>query len=247
MKRSLHFKAVAMIGAVMVLPLTACGSGSAERKPQDAETTSWPQPPSVTEVVWNGNLAGVSGVAAPSARVVFSGEAGEAYAVTADDEGQFLLWIEVPQGGLMLHPRIQIGQTGVEGQGVMFLASHPKPVVAILFAGEGAYRLDGNRPLDAVDSDGEAMIVTGRFAPGHRTHILVGGQSIPVTANEDGRWAVVTTTGPGPVDMVLDGVPYRFAGTGSASDVVSHTESGWTIRREWREGAVQTTWLPEGK
>lgn len=247
MKRFVRVKAVAMALTVCVLPLAACGSGVAERGQQDSASESWPQPPSVTEVKWNGNLAGVSGVAAPSARVVFGGESGEAYAVTADAEGSFLLWIEVPTEGLLLHPRVQVGQTGVEGQGVMFLASHPKPVAAILFAGEGAYRLDGNRPLDAVDADGEALIVTGRLAPGHRTNLVVGGQSIPVRANEDGRWAVVATSGAGPVDIVLNGTSYHFAGLGASGEGRTHNESGWMIRREWGGGAVQTTWLPEDK
>ena len=251
MKRYLNHKSVATVLAAFVLPLavslSGCDTNGAEGKPQGESEVGWPQPPSVGKVVWNGNLAGLSGDAAPSARVVFSGERGEAYAVTADKDGNFMLWIEVPQGGLILTPRVQIGQVGVEGQGVLFLASDPVPVAAVLFSGEGAYRLDGTGPLDSVDSDGSAMIVTGRKTSDRTPSLSVGGVSIPVNANDDGRWAVVATPGGGPVDIVLDGKPYRYPS--SQADLANrvHIESGWVIRRDVGGGAVQTTWLPEDK
>lgn len=247
MKRYLHLKSVATAVVILALPLSGCGSEAGEGKLQDEASVGWPQPPSVSEVVWNGSLAGLSGVAAPAARVVFSGERGEAYAVTADQEGRFMLWIEVPQGGLILNPRVQVGQVGVEGQGVLFLASDPVPVAAILFSGEGAYRLDGKGPLDSVDSDGSAMIVTGRKVSDRAISLNVGGQSIPVTPNDDGRWAVVATPGGGPVDIALDGMSYRFGGSMQGTETRFHSESGWVIRRNVGGRAVQTTWLPEDK
>lgn len=247
MKRYLHVKSVAVAMAVLVLPLVACGQGSTERKPQGSEASDWPQPPSVSEVVWRGNLAGVSGVAAPSARVVFGGEGGEAYAVTADAQGQFMLWIEVPEGGLLLYPRVQVGQVGVEGQGVMFLARQPEPVAAILFAGEGAYRLGHNGALDAVDTDGEALIVSGHLTSERPVSLLVNGQSIPVIANDDGRWAVVANSGSGSVSIAVDGKPYRFTDLPDGPAVRVYTESGWFIRRDLGGEAVQTTWLPADK
>lgn len=247
MKRYLHLKSVATAVMMLALPLAGCGSDAGERNPQGEASVGWPQPPSVSNVAWNGNLAGLSGVAAPSARVVFSGERGEAYAVTADQEGHFKLWIEVPQSGLLLNPRVQVGQVGVEGQGVLFLASDPKPVAAILFSGEGAYRLDGNGPLDSVDSDGSAMIITGRKTSDRAISLNVGGQNIPVVANEDGRWAVVATSGSGPVNIVLDGVTYRFEVSAKQAEPRFHSESGWVIRRNVGGEAVQTTWLPEDK
>lgn len=251
MKRYLHHKSVATALAVLVLPLAVslggCDKNGSEGKPQGESTAGWPQPPSVGKVVWNGNLAGLSGDAAPSARVVFSGERGEAYAVTADQDGHFMLWIEVPNGGLILTPRIQIGQVGVEGQGVVFLASDPVPVAALLFAGEGAYRLDGSGPLDAVDSDDAAMIVTGRVTSDRAPSLSIGGVTVPVNANDDGRWAVVATPGSGPVEIVLDGKSYRYPSSQAGLVNRVHSESGWVIRRDVGGGAVQTTWLPEDK
>ena len=247
MKRYRQVKYAVTALAVAGTMLSGCGPNGSEQSFERAAVSSWQQPPSVGAVSWLGQMATISGLVSPSARVVFAGERGEAYAVSADAGGNFTLVIDVPNEGLLLRPRIQIGAGTIEGQGALFLASGDRPVAAILFAGEGAYRLDGGGLLDAVDADGEALILSGRAEKGRDTTLVVNGQNVTVDANSDGRWAVVAPDNGAPIDIVLDGVGYRFPGIQRTAGVSRIRDSGWLVTRDFGGDAVQSTWLPMDK
>jgi len=247
MKRYRQVKYAVASFAVVAAMLSGCGRSDPQKSLEHSAVNGWQQPPSVISVSWRGQMASVSGMASPAARVIFAGERGEAYAVSADADGNFVLVINVPEAGLLLRPRAQVGTGAVEGQGALFLASGMQPVAAILFAGEGAYRLDGGGLLDAVDADGEALILSGRSEKGRDTTLVVDGQNVTVNANEDGRWAVVAPDNRAPVEIVLNGVGYRFPGIQKAAGVRAINDSGWLVTRDFGGNAVQSTWLPSDK
>lgn len=247
MKRCRQVKYALTSFAVVAVMLSGCNREGSPESLERSAVNGWQQPPSVLSVSWREQMASVSGLASPSARVVFAGERGEAYAVSANSDGNFLLVIDVPKEGLLLRSRIQVGGGAVEGQGVLFLAASPQPVAAILFAGEGAYRLDGGGLLDAVDADGEALILSGRAVAAQETSLIVGGQNVSVDANADGRWAVVSPDTGAPVDIVLNGVSYHFPGVQKEAGLRTGEDSDWLVTRNFGGNAVQSTWLPAGK
>ena len=247
MKRCLVIKyaLVAFVATGLSSSLAGCGREPEVAQLQGRSESGWRQPPSVARVGWGNGEVLLDGVADPGARVVFAGENGQAYAGTADAGGQFHISLRVPEGGLMLRPRVQVGERFAEGPGLLFLSRGPNPVAAVLFAGEGAFRLDGQTGLDAIDADGKTLIVSGRVGHDKKPSLRVAGVLVPAEPNDDGRWAVVVPFGAGGAQIELDGRVYQYPGMGTQDRVL--TREGWALRRNFVGGAVQTTWLPANK
>lgn len=247
MKRYKGHKSAITVMALSIGLLAACDEGVSPT-PVEEQEEQWHQPPSVTEVSWKGETAAVSGVADPNGRVVFMVQGGQSYAASADNAGRFSLSVMVPPEGLLLQPRLQIGQSTVAGPGQLFIAPHDVGLAAVLFPGDPALRLSGEGPLDAVDRDGKALVVTGRTAPGRPPQLEVNGRTVDTQPDAEGRWAVVLPSSGAPSRVLVGGRAYEVPGySADTSNFSGRVGDGWLVRRNFGDGAVQSTWFPLDK
>jgi len=247
MKRYQGHKSAFVIAALSGAFLMGCDE-AAMPVPVEKQDEQWREPPSVTDVNWKGETATVSGVADPGGRVVFIVESGQSYAATADTQGSFSLSVMVPPEGLLLQPRLQTGRSTVGGPGQLFIAPREVGLAAVLFPGDPSYRLTGNGPLDAVDRDGEAQVISGRATGGRATQLDVNGRAIDAHADANGRWAVVVPSSGAPSRIVVAGRSYDVPGySADTSDFSGRVGHGWLVRRNFGDGAVQSTWFPLDK
>lgn len=247
MKRHHDYKSFAALIVAGFVIVSGC-----DQQPIAAATTEqgqsrWLQPPSIVSVEWSASHALISGVASGGARVVFVGSGEATYAASADAKGEFSLTVRVPDEGLILQPRLQLDRSSVAGPGQLFISPQEIGTAAIVFPGEGAYRLTGDGPLDAVDSDGRTLIISGRTIGAEVEPLFVGGNEIPTLANEDGRWAVVVPFDGSTAGISIGGRRYLYREDSAPSVLNASDSSGWYIRRDLGQGAVQTTWLPLDK
>lgn len=246
MKRGITVKSLIVITCAVGSAVAGCSPAPENAPPQASDDGGWMHPPSIASVEWKAGSIGAEGVTMPFGRVVFAGEEGQSYAVTADNGGRFVVWLQVPETGALLNTGLQTERGAVVAPGVLFAAGGQHPAAAVLYAGEGAYRLDGVGPIDAVDGDGQTVIVSGRGKPNGSFSVQVASQTIPVTADGGGRWAVVAPADVGPVTIAMENRSYVYPGTHArgSDSYRGYINGGWLVRRKFADGAVQTTWLP---
>ena len=247
MKRYKGHKSAFTLMALSVGLLAACDQG-VNPVPVENQEEQWREPPSVTAVNWKGETATVSGVADPGGRVVFMVQGGQSYAASADGEGHFSLSVMVPPEGLLLQPRLQMGQSTVAGPGQLFIAPQDVGLAAVLFPGDPSLRLSASGPLDVVDRDGEAQVIAGRSAASKPTQLEVNGRTIDAQPDKEGRWAVVLPSSGAPSRIVVGGRSYEVPGySADTTDFSGRLGDGWLVRRNFGDGAVQSTWFPLDK
>lgn len=227
-----------MLAAFSVL--SACQAPSS-RPDVDAggEPSAWLRPPMIAAVTRGGGAAVVTGQADPGARVVLRGEGGAAFAAAADPQGKFVVRIAELGGDLILTPEVQNGQeAAASADRLVLLASGPS---ALLRAGGSTLRLDApSGGLDAIDSDGRALLASGRGQAGRDVVIAVAGRMIRTTVNADGRWSVMLPAAARSltIDNVEQSLPLM---TGEGVSVVG---GGQMIGWRTPDGALQNSWLP---
>ncbi|MEG1453856.1 hypothetical protein [Brevundimonas sp.] len=169
---------------------------------------------------------------------------GRVYAANARPDGSFEIELNVPDQGLYLKPRAQVGQEFIDGHGLIFLKPGEHPVAVTLTDGEASYRLAHNSALEAVDSDGAMLIVSGHSPTTAVPSLLVDGQTMPVELDSRGHWAVILPAGKGPTVINLDERVYNYPGFGTVESGIEFVADGWRITRKIGDKAVQSTWLP---
>ncbi len=116
--------------------------------------------------------------------------------------------------------------------------------IILIAAGEPTVRLDGRGALDAVDSDGEATVISGRLS-GEPPSVVVNGQAGQAVAGRDGDWRV-TRPGIGAASIVVGGQSFDFPGAGAQSDFAPvRAGNGWRLTWPTGPSGRQTTWLPD--
>ncbi len=224
--------------------LSACKPADQTKIDQSIAGTEWLRPPSLENAVWDGNAIRLEGVAEPNGRVVLAGLNGRVYAANAKPDGRFEIELNVPDQGLYLKPRSQVGQEFIDGHGLVFLKPGDHPVAVTLTDGEASYRLAHNGALEAVDSDGAMLIVSGHAPSAKVPILLVNGEIMPVELDSRGHWAVVLPSGNGPSVIQLDNQSYHYPGAGTVESGIEFISDGWRITRKIGDKAVQSTWLP---
>lgn len=243
MKRSVSARTMTCAAISLLAFLAACG----REEPLVSETASnaseWQQPPSITQVRWNGSKAVLEGVAEPASRVIFAGAGGAVHAANADGEGHFDISLDVPEGGLLLKPRSQIGQTFINGFGEVYVLAAPVRVAVTLIDGDASYRIGAAGPLDAVDSDGAVLMLSGRTRKTGDVRVTLNGETYTSRPDHSGRW-VLAVSGAGPARISVEGRDYDFSGAEAGESPPQMIGQGWRITRNLGGKAVQTTWLP---
>jgi len=237
-------KTLTCAAVLSVFALSACKPADQTAIDQGIASTEWVRPPSLDNAIWNGNEIRLAGAAEPNGRVVLAGMNGRVYAANAKPDGSFEIELNVPDQGLYLKPRSQIGQEFIDGHGLVFLKAGEHPVAVTLTDGEASYRLAHNSALEAVDSDGAMMIVSGHAPTTSVPRLLVDSRVMPVELDSSGHWAVILPAGKGPSVIKLGERTYHYPGLGAVESGIDFVSDGWRITRKIGDKAVQSTWLP---
>lgn len=248
MKRSIVVKAALLTALVLVAPsLGACSEkkdAAVAAQPGAPAETPWARPPMVDAARREGGEAVVKGAAAPGARVVLRGADGAAVAVSADADGRFELRAPLTPGDVRLRPEVQIGEDAAPSPETLVLLQGGAGPIVLIAAGEPTSRLDGRGRLDAVDSDGAVLIVSGR-STGSPPEVTIDGRPVPVLGRADGGWRA-TAPDAGAASLVVDGERFDYPGVGSQSDFQSQRAGdGWRLTWPTGPSGRQTTWLPD--
>ena len=195
-----------------------------------------------------GNLI-VQGSAAPLGRVVLRGAGETAYAAGADDRGRVELRIQPPAADTLFVVETRTGQDAAPAPQRLLVAKDPAGPIALLAAGAPTRRLDPAGALDVIDGDGEALVASGRAAPGTKVSVLVGGAAaIETLVGKDGRWSLLLDApGGAATDVTVGGRLYRYPGSGPAiSDGFALEAVQGGFRASWRLSAAsqQSSWFP---
>lgn len=231
------------MGIVSAL-VSACTAGGEDAARQEGapETSAWVRPPQIDGAIREGEMLVVRGAAGADARVVLRGADGAAVAVGADKAGRFELRIPAPSGDLRLTPEVQVGEDAAASPETLVVIKGG-PIVLIA-AGEPTVRLDGRGALDAVDSDGQAILVSGR-ASGEPPIVTMNGQRVRILTEQNGEWRA-TRPGAAAASISVGGRAFDFPGVGAQSDFTPvRAGEGWRLTWPTGPSGRQTTWLPD--
>lgn len=238
--------AMAAVSVTMVAALSACSrDGEGAPRASDAAATSpWVQPPHVQTARRDGAMILVQGRAGPDARVVLRGADGAAVAVGADATGRFELRVPAPPGDVRLTPEVQVGEDAAPSPETLVLIRGGVGPIVLVAAGEPTVRLDGQGVLDAVDSDGSAVIVSGR-SKGAPPVVLIDGERAEVMRGPGRGWRA-RSPGGGAATIDVDGTRFAFPGLGAQSDFTPvRAGEGWRLTWPTGPSGRQTVWLPD--
>lgn len=246
MKRAIF---AGVILAAVAGGLAACSPPRApETRADPGPTSGWTRSPAILAVRRGPATLIFSGQAQPRARVVLRNDSGAAYAAAADDQGRFEIRMAVPQGALLLRPETQIGQNAVASPDRLLIIDGGRGPIAVLRPGGPTQRLDAAPPLGAIDSDGRAVMASGRTADGRaRVPVVAGDETLEVTSDRSGRWSVMLDPA-APTDVLrVSGQTYAWPGTGGAPGPlqVERAGEGWRVGWTGPAGARQWTWMPD--
>ena len=231
----------------------ACSPAPEGRAPEAQAGSGWVTPPRIEAVERTASGLTVRGRAAPQGRVVLRAAGGTAYAVGADANGLFDLQVRSPANDTLFMVETQDGQDASPAPYQMLVSRDPAGPTALLSPGAPTKRLDRAGPLDVVDSDGHALLASGRAAPGSSVAVSVAGRE-PVQAHvgPDGRWSqVLTNEGAGATDIVVAGRRYAYpgpvlgSGGGGGLAIVSNPQ-GWSASWPVQPRSRQGSWFPAG-
>ena len=226
-----------------ILTVAACGE-PAQPTHQTTLESGWVRTPEIDVVSTSGRELIVRGHAAPLGRVVISGAGGLAYAAGADEEGRFELRVPRPTRDTLLSVEARIGQTGFPAPYRLLIGADAVAPIALLTIGAPSRRLDTAPGLDALDTDGRAVFLSGR-APAGTLVVIEGTGRRETSADIDGRWSMVGA-GSGDAPLRVAGAAYSPAPGGSTEpDVLQRSGAGWRITWSGPGGGRQSTWFPD--
>lgn len=237
-----------MLGAATLMALAACSAPALQPAQAEPGASAWVTTPMIQAAVRTPEGLMLRGMTAPSGRVVVRGSAGVAYATNADGQGRFVLRIGPVATDTLFVVETQNGQEAAPAPYRLLLTRDPAGPIALLAPGGPSRRLDQTGPLDVIDSDGRALLVSGRGVPGGTASVATnGGAARDLRTGPDGRWvapmdvasAEITVGGRRYVRPVMSGAP------GETPLVVSTMSGGrlvvWSTSRE----VAQSSWFPD--
>lgn len=234
------------LAATAVAPTGCSRAPAAPDAEASAQASRWAAPPRVESVEATGEGLVVRGAAPRQGRVVLIASSGDSYAASADGAGRFEIRIPPLPQDVLFQPGLQLGQDVAVGAERLLVARDG--LAALLTLGGASRRLDRRMPLEAVDGDGQGLIVSGRASPGAAVALTLNGTRIPVTADADGRWSAMLNAGAGAAVLGVDGARYLYPGGDAPSRPgLAVTRAGDGRRVDWRpaSGGGQSSWFPD--
>ncbi|WP_312597723.1 hypothetical protein [Brevundimonas sp.] len=245
MKRRISVTIVAGLAASS-LALSACSrSDGGVAGPAGAEKASpWVRPPMIDGVMRDGPVLIVRGAADPNARVVLRAADVAAVAVNADAAGRFELRLPPLQGDVRLTPEVQVGEDAAISPETLVVIQGGAGPVALIAAGQPTVRLDGSGVLNAVDSDGSTLVVSGPAGP-KAPIVTIGGAEANAAPAPQGQWRAMVGRAGG-VAITVDGQTFDYPGdAGNGGFTISRAGQGWRIVWHVAPGGHQSAWLPD--
>jgi len=244
---------IGMTALTALCGAAACSPAPEGRAPEAQLGAGWVKPPQIETVERTGSGLSVRGRAAPQGRVVLRAAGGTAYAVGADANGRFDLQVRSPANDTLFMVETQDGQDASPAPYQMLVSRDPAGPTALLSPGAPTRRLDPAGPLDVVDSDGHALLASGRAAPGSSVAVSVAGREpVQVRVGADGRWRLaLTSEGAGAAEIVVAGRRYAYPGPalgrggGEGLAMVSNPQ-GWSVSWPVEPRSRQGSWFPAG-
>lgn len=237
-----------MAGLVAVA-LGGCTPTPAQKTATQPQVGSgWVRPPAIAAVQRAPAGLVFTGMAEPGARVVLRSESGTAYAAVANGAGRFEIRMVMPPGDLLLRTETQVGQDAAPSPDRLLILAGGRGPIAVLRAGGPTRRLDAAPALGAIDSDGRMRLASGRSStPDRPVQVVVGGVTMPVTPDADGRWSLVMGPPAGRDQVRVDGAAFDWPGDGTTGEglLVERAGRGWRVVWSGPAGARQSTWLPD--
>lgn len=236
---------IALAGTA-IAPAGCSRSPAAPTEEASAQLSRWIVPPQIESVEQAGDGLAVRGVAPRRGRIVLIASSGDSYAASADGAGRFEIRIPPLAQDVLFQPGVQSGQDVAVGTERLLIARDG--LVALLTLGGPSRRLDRTAPLVAVDSDGQALIVSGRTSPGAAVALSLNGSRIPAKVDAEGRWSVLLNAGAGAAVLGVDGARYLYpGGDAPARQGLTVTRAGDGRRVDWSPGSGggQTVWFPD--
>lgn len=232
-----------MLCAASALAIVGCAEQAAPQA-EAAPQSDWVMSPEIDAVASDGRELLVRGHASPLGRVVVSGAGDLAYAVGADDQGAFELRVPRPARDTLFVVEARVGQEGFPAPYRLLIGADAQAPVALLEIGAPTRRLDGGLGLDAVDTDGQAALVSGRAAANSEVQVGGGAERI-ARADATGRWRLAQS-GDGTAPIQVGGVSYAPApGPSVQPDTLERAGAGWRIAWTTHGGGRQWTWFPD--
>lgn len=242
------------IVAICLSVVSVCGVGTAgcsrePSRPQDrVEQSGWTLPPMIHRAERQEASLHVHGQAAPGGRIVLRGTGSTAYAVSADDQGQFEVRIAVPPTDTLFVIETQSGQVGSPAPYRLLVSTDPAGPIALVGSGVASIRLDPKSGLDVVDGDGQAMIASGRTTANRQFDIVIKGKARTVLADSTGRWSsVLTMRGEQSFSLVVAEQSYAVPGMNPAfrPQLLSRDGQGWRLIWAVSPDIRQSSWFPD--
>lgn len=225
---------------MLCLGIAACGS-EAPVSASSATEKAWITPPTIQTATIEGSSLILTGTASPSGRVVVVSPTGEVFAAAADGTGRFRLVTPRPAADTLFSAEIQSGEARYPAPGQLLVSGTAGGPIAFVSAGAPTRRFDPAPGLDAVDSDGRAIFLSGR-ARASTTVTVIAGVQRPVAVGEDGRWSVAPAGLPALVQV--DGRSFEpLIGLGGGEGL-RPAPGGWRLVWTAPGGARQATWFP---
>ncbi|HEX8471761.1 MAG TPA: hypothetical protein VF633_11675 [Brevundimonas sp.] len=246
-----------IVAALALLSAGSCSpakEGKAPQAPSQTQTgagvdSGWVTPPLIESVERTASGLRVRGHAAPQGRVVLRAAGGTAYAIGADDGGRFDLEIRTPATDTLFMVEAQNGQEASPAPYQMLVSHDAGGPTALLSSGAPTRRMGRAGSLDVVDSDGHALLASGRATPGTSVSIAAAGRApVQVRTGPDGRWKVILTSeGAGPAEIVVAGRRYAYPGPSlgdSGALVIASNPQGWSVSWPIPPRSRQASWFP---
>ncbi|WP_428062811.1 hypothetical protein [Brevundimonas sp.] len=245
MKRRISVTIVAALAA-SGLTLSACSrSDGGVAGPAGAEKASpWVRPPMIDRVMRDGAVLIVRGAADPNARVVLRAPDVAAVAVNADAAGRFEMRLPPLHGDVRLTPEVQVGEDAAISPETLVVIQGGAGPVALIAAGQPTVRLDGSGVLNAVDSDGSTLVVSGPAGP-KAPVVTIGGGAASVAPTARGQWKAMVGRAGG-ATITVDGQSFDYPGDAGGSGLsIARAGQGWRIVWPVAPGGHQSAWLPD--
>lgn len=238
----------ALLCCTALAALSAC-SAPANQPAQTpaAAAAAWVTTPLIQSAERSGQGLVLRGVTAPSGRVVVRAAGGLAYATGADSEGRFVLRVGALSSDALFVVETQNGQEAAPAPYRLLVTADSAGPIALLTPGGPSRRLDQTGPLDVIDSDGRALLASGRAEPGSLVSISVNGGPREIQVGADGRW-VAAIDGAASQIAVGDRL-YSLPSLGKTDSggelAVASVSGGRLVRWATSPKAAQSSWFPE--
>lgn len=237
----------ALACAVAVVALGACSAPENAPAQAPAGAEAWVTTPLIQRAERSDQGLILRGGTAPSGRVVVRAAGGVAYATGADAQGRFVLRVGPLASDTLFVVETQNGQEAAPAPYRLMVMADVTGPIALLTPGGPSRRLDQAGPLDVIDSDGQALLASGRADPGSSVSVSINGIKHQLRAGSDGRWVAPVEGGATQIAVGerLYSRPAQSVSPPGGELTATSVSGGRLVRWATSPEAWQSSWFPD--